>query len=383
MPSPSRIVLAPDSFKGSATARQVAAALRDGILGVEPAADVRCLPIADGGEGTLDVALTRGWQGQRAAVAGPWGDPVEAQWAMAPGGDEALVELAAASGIALPVQAHRPTDDATRALAASSRGTGEVIAAALDAGCRRVVVGVGGSACSDGGLGMLRALGAVVRDQSGQQVPDGVVGLERAASVDLAPARELLTGVELVLAADVTNPLVGPQGAAAVYGPQKGADEDRRPHRDGARPLEGRADARRHGPCARPGAGAAGGVGFALLALGARRVSGVEHLLDLAGIDSALRDADLVVTGEGRLDSQTLHGKAPAGVLGRARAAGVPVVAVCGTSALTPSELRRAGFDRVLALTDREPDVARCLADPVPLLREVGRDLARGCQGHA
>lgn len=339
-----RVLVAPDKFKGTLTAAEVAAHLAAGLRAAGHEAVE--LPVADGGEGTLAAALAAGF---RRVPAGPA--------AIGLRGDTAVVELALASGLQLG-----PPDP----LGATSRGTGELLRAALDVGARRVVLGVGGSACTDGGAGLLTALGAQVRTAQGDPVPDGGGGLRAAASVDLRGIDPRLRDTEIVLACDVDNPLLGPRGAAAVYGPQKGATPVQ------VRLLE---EALAHfaslvGPGAeRPGAGAAGGVGYAALAvLGARRRPGIEVVLELLGFAAHLRTADLVVTGEGALDAQTLHGKAPAGVAAAARAAGVPVVAVCGRCDLDPAQ---TPFAQVTALTDLDPE--RCLTEPGPLLRRVGR----------
>jgi glycerate kinase len=303
-------------------------------------------------------------------VTGPTGKPVDAAIALRDG--TAVVELAAASGLAqLP--------DGPEPMRASSRGTGELVAAALDAGARRIVLGVGGSAGTDGGAGLLSALGARITDASGRELPDGGGALAWADAVDLGALDPRLGDVEIVLACDVDNPLLGPAGAAAVYGPQKGATPE-------VVALLDAALARFAGLVAPdgatlpgatlPGAGAAGGVGFAALrVLGARRRRGIEVVLELTGFAGRLAGAALVVTGEGALDAQTLHGKAPAGVSAAARESGVPVVAVCGRCELGPAELAGAGIREVHALVDREPDPARCLREAGRLLREVGRSL--------
>lgn len=381
-----RVVLAVDKFKGSATAEEVAGALAAGWRAHDPDVEVVTVPVADGGDGTVAAVLARGWIPQRLVVTGPWGDPVEAEWALSTDGATAVVELATASGIALTDQSSRPDDGPERALAAHTVGTGEVVAAALTAGCRTVVLGIGGSATNDGGAGMLRGLGARLLDGTGQEVADGIPGLESVTTVDLGPVLERLGDAEVVLAADVDNPLCGERGAAAVYGPQKGADEATVARIDAA--LEhwsqvlDTAPGARPGTAGSPGAGAAGGVGYAALAaLGARRVSGVGLVLDLVDLAAGLVGADLVVTGEGRLDTQTLEGKAPAGVLAAAREAGLPVVAVCGASELTDEQALGAGFEGVLTLVDEEPDLDLCLREPLPVLRRVGENLARGWAG--
>ncbi|MFN8197026.1 MAG: glycerate kinase [Nakamurella multipartita] len=271
-------------------------------------------------------------------------------------------------------------------LTASSVGVGQVIAAALDAGCRRLVLAIGGSASTDGGAGMLTALGARILDADGQPVPDGGGGLEHVAAVDLTGLHPALAETDVVLASDVDNPLLGDHGAAAVYGPQKGATPDDVARLDGALRVWSGALARAlgvaEGPNGHPaaevaGAGAAGGVGFAAVAvLHATARPGIELMLELSGFATQLGGADLVVTGEGSLDEQTLHGKAPAGVAAAARAAGVPVVAVAGRNLLSTDQLTAAGVRQAYALTDIESDVQRCIDDPGPLLARLGRRIA-------
>jgi glycerate kinase len=262
-------------------------------------------------------------------------------------------------------------------LAATTYGTGELLRAALDAGARTIVLGVGGSATTDGGAGMLSALGARLLDGDGVPVAPGGGPLATLAAADLSGLDRRLAETEIVLASDVDNPLLGPKGAAAVYGPQKGASPADVAALDAAlgryaEVLGARAEAEA------PGAGAAGGVGFgALVGLGAVFRPGIDVLLDVLGFADALERADLVITGEGSLDEQTLHGKAPVGVANAARARGLDVVAVCGRLALQPAALGSAGIRRAYALTDIEPDAARCMAEAGPLLEQVAASLAR------
>jgi glycerate 2-kinase len=366
--SPGHVVVAPDKFKGSLTAAEVGAAVRTGLLAGQPALDVRVLPVADGGDGTLDAAVGAGFERVAVTVSGPVGATTEA--AIAVRDVVAVVELALASGLVLlPVDRLEP-------LAASSFGTGQLIAAALERGCTRIVLGVGGSACTDGGAGMLQALGARFLDADGRDLPRGGGPLLDLATVDLAALDPRLAGVEFVLASDVDNPLLGPRGAAYVYGPQKGASpQDVELLDAGLARLAAAVD-----PAAAdvPGAGAAGGVGYAALAvLHATPRPGIDVVLDLVAFDAALAGARLVITGEGRLDEQTLNGKAPAGVAVAARTAGVPVVAVSGGRALDDERLHAAGFAAAYALTDIEPDVQKCIDDPVPLLERLGRAIAQ------
>jgi glycerate kinase len=361
------VVLAPDKFKGSATAGQVAQALRAGLLDVAPGTTVVEVPVADGGEGTVDAALTRGFRAVPVRVRGPVGAPVDAVVAVRD--RTAVVELALASGLALVGEDPAP-------LTATTFGTGQLVAAALDAGCTTVVLGLGGSASTDGGAGMLQALGATLLDADGTPLPAGEGHPLRTHAVDLAGLDPRLRAADVVVATDVDHPLLGLRGAAAVFAPQKGADADQVRALAGA--LERWAGLVGAASATTPGAGAAGGVGFAALAaLGARVRPGVEVVLELVGLADALAGARLVVTGEGSLDEQSAGGKTPVGVARAAAAAGVPVVAVAGRTTLSPDVLRQLGFAATYTLVEREPDLARCLAEAPALLREVGREIAR------
>lgn len=367
-----RVLLAPDKFKGSLTAAEVADRVAAGLRAVAPAVEVVRVPVADGGDGTLAAAAAAGFTLVEVRACGPVGEPVDTKYAVRDG--VAVVELADVSGLGLlPPGGLAP-------LTASSSGTGEVIRAALDAGCHTVVLGLGGSACTDGGAGLLQALGARLLDASGAELPPGGAALARLARVDLAELHPAVRGTEFVLACDVDNPLLGPHGAAAVYGPQKGASPaDVALLDDALAHWADRLDAAA-GTAARnaAGAGAAGGVGYAALAvLGATMRPGIELVLDLVRFAEQLPGADLVVTGEGALDEQTLRGKAPAGVATAARAAGVPVVAVAGRSGLDADQLRRAGIECAYPLTDLEPDVVRCVRDAGPLLERLAQRLAQ------
>ena len=274
----------------------------------------------------------------------------------------------------------RLPDGRLEPLRASSRGTGEVIAAALDAGCTSIVLGIGGSACTDGGAGLAEALGARVLDAHGRQLPAGGAALAGVDRVDLSGMHPGLTGADVVVACDVDNPLTGPDGAATVYGPQKGASAADVAILERAMQRWAAALAAATGSdlSDRPGAGAAGGVGFAGLALlGGSLRPGIDLILELVGFDDRLDGARLVITGEGSLDAQTLRGKAPAGVAAAAAAAGVRTVAVCGTSKLSRTDLHGAGIDAAYALVDLEPDVARCMTEAAPLLERLGQKIAR------
>jgi glycerate 2-kinase len=369
-----RVVIAPDKFKGSLSAPGVAAAVAAGIREVVPDVEAIEVPVADGGDGTLDAALSAGFTRVPVRVAGPTGEPVDTAYAVR---DEvAVVELADACGL------NRLPGGQLAALTASSSGLGQLVRAALDAGCRRIVLGIGGSASTDGGAGMLAELGVRLLDADGAPLPPGGGALGRLDRVDLSGLHPAVGSTEMLLASDVDNPLLGPTGAAEVYGPQKGASlADVQVLERGlsqlvtvlAEELPNVKDA-----ASAPGAGAAGGVGFAALALlGARPRPGIDLLLELIDFQARLPGADLVVTGEGSLDVQTLHGKAPAGVAAAARAARVPVVAVAGRSLLRTDELAGAGIAAAYPLSEIEPDPVRSMADAGPLLQQMGQRIAQ------
>ncbi|MEU3423650.1 glycerate kinase [Streptomyces murinus] len=368
-----RVLIAADKFKGSLTAVQVAERVTAGLRRVVPDLAVEALPVADGGDGTVAAAVAAGFERREVRVAGPLGEPVTAAFALREG--TAVVEMAEASGL------HRLPAGVFAPLTASTYGSGELLRAALDAGARTIVFGVGGSATTDGGAGMLAALGARFLGEDGAPVPPGGSGLAGLARADLSGLDPRLSSVSLVLASDVDNPLTGPKGAPAVYGPQKGASPEDVRALDAAlghyvAVLEDSVGARAVEYAAAPGAGAAGGIGYGALLLGARFRPGIEIMLDVLGFAPALSRASLVITGEGSLDEQTLHGKAPAGVAAAARAAGKEVVAVCGRLALEDRALRSAGISRAYPLTSVEPDVSRCIADAGPILERVASRIA-------
>jgi glycerate kinase len=365
-----RVLLAPDKFKGSLPAAAVAEAVSRGLRHELPDLEVVSLPIADGGDGTVAAALAAGFRPVEVTATGPTGEPVRTTYARR--GQVAVIEMADVSGLArLPGGSSAP-------LTATSRGTGEVVAAAIEAGCRHVVLGIGGSASTDGGAGLAQALGARILDRSGRDVGPGGAALAEVVSIDPTSLRARTAGVRFTVACDVDNPLTGSAGAAAVYGPQKGATPEDVAILDAALGrfadvVAPTTDGDRRDVA---GAGAAGGVGFAALALlGADLRPGIDLVLELVRFDEQLDGVDLVVTGEGSLDQQTLHGKAVAGVAARAAQRGIPVVAVCGQNSLDRAELSGAGVRAPYALTDHA-DLATSLADPAPLLETVGRRIA-------
>ena len=366
-----RVLVAPDKFKGSLAATEVAARVAAGLARAGYRGEVVRLPVADGGDGTVDAAVSAGYRRVELEVRGPTGRPVKAAFALLD--DTVVIEAAQASGLALLAPGQLAP------LTASTWGVGELILAAIRMGATRIVLAVGGVATTDGGAGLLEALGARLTDASGNQLPPGGAALARLTALDLSGLRDL-SGVEFQLASDVNNPLLGPSGAAAVYGPQKGAaPDDVKLLEAGLSTWADVAEA----VCGAPardaaGAGAAGGLGFAAqLFFGARMRPGIEVLLEMLAFGAQLTRR-LVITGEGSLDEQSLHGKAAVGVA-RAAAAHdppVPVVAVAGVCRLSPAELRAAGFAACYAITDIEADLNRCIAEAGPLLEDLAGRIA-------
>ncbi|HWC41057.1 MAG TPA: glycerate kinase, partial [Actinomycetota bacterium] len=377
---------APDKFEGSLRAGQAAEAIEAGLRRARPDAEVVRLPLGDGGAGTLEALLAAGFKRVPVPATGPTGEPVDAAIAVdgeravgGPGGSSpaprrAFVEMAEASGLKrLPGGRRAP-------LEATTYGTGELVRAALDGGARELVLGIGGSATTDGGAGMAAALGARLLDRDGADLPPGGAALLRLERIDVSGLDPRPQSAKVTVACDVDNPLVGPEGAAAVYGPQKGAGPDDVLLLDSALRRYARVLARDLGLelADTPGAGAAGGLGAGAIAfLGAELRTGIELVLELVGFDRAVAGADLVVTGEGKLDAQSLRGKAPVGVARAAGAHGVPVVAVAGAVEVADRELRAAGFEEAHALLELEPDPRRAMAEAAPLLERLAERVGR------
>jgi glycerate kinase len=354
-----RVLVAPDKFKGTLTAPEAAAALAAGVLRVLPSADVRLLPVADGGEGTVSAVLEAGGSRRTADVQGPLGEPLTVDWAELDG--RAVIEVAAASGL----QHVRP-DDAT-AVTADTYGTGQLIGQALDAGLRRVVLGLGGSASTDGGTGILRALGARFLDAAGDPLPPGGGSLARLAAVDLIGLDSRLAQTSVTLCCDVRSPLLGPAGASAVFAPQKGASAATVPKLEEglARLADILRAATGRDATALDWGGAAGGCAGGLYAgLGAAFMPGFDLLADLIGLDRHLAWTDLVVVGEGSLDAQSLAGKAPVSLARRAARHGIPVLAVAGRVDVSTTALRDAGIMAATGAADVAGSVEAALAEP-------------------
>lgn len=369
-----RVLIASDKFKHSMTSEEVARHLTSGLLAERPDLTVDFISIADGGEGTVAAAISAGYTAHVVTVTGPTGLPVNAT--MAVRDHMAVIEVAAASGLAsLP-------DGIPDALGATSLGTGELICEALNHGCTLIYLGAGGSACTDGGSGLLAGLGATFLDSRGQHLPRGGAALADLAAADLSGLHPQLRKVRFVLASDVDNPLLGEQGAAAVFGPQKGAapSDVELLERGLTRlvdVLEEEIGPRATAAATKAGAGAAGGIGYAAIAVLAARVEpGVTVIGRMIDLDRKIEGAALVITGEGSLDDQSLGGKAPLGVSRAAAKAGVPVIAVCGRTTLSNGTLKAAGFSRTFALADIEPDPALCMSNAGPLLETIGTIIA-------
>jgi len=373
-----KIVIAPDSFKESLSALQVAAAIEAGFRAVFPDADYRKLPVADGGEGTVQAMIdATGGRRVEHVVTGPLGQPVQAFYGHIEGagaeGALAVIEMAAASGLELVPPTRRDP------LVTTSRGTGELIGLALDAGARRFVLGVGGSATNDGGAGMLQALGARLLDAEGRALGPGGASLARLARIDVSGLDPRLQASQFHIACDVDNPLAGPRGASAVFGPQKGATPQMVAQLDAALAHYGALIARDFGRevADMPGAGAGGGIAAAMVVfLDGRLRPGVEIVAEAVGLDAAVRDADLVITGEGRIDGQTLSGKTPMGVARVAARHGKPVLAIGGGLAPDAGAVLEQGIEAVFAAVVRPCTVAEALAAAEDNLRHAARNVA-------
>ncbi len=360
-----RIVIAPNAFKGSLSALDAAEAIAEGVRAAAPDADLLLVPIADGGDGTVD-ALVAATQGERRTlqVRGPLGDPVDAGYGLIDAGSTAVIEMAKAAGLALVPAAKRDPRITT------TYGVGELLQRAYEEGARRFIVGIGGSATNDGGAGMAQALGYDLLDENGHELPPGGLALKRLARIQVGGAHANWKQAQVDVACDVTNPLTGPSGASAVYGPQKGATPEMVAELDAALKRFAEIIRRDLGVDVEhlPGAGAAGGLGAGLVAFtGARLRPGAEMVMEALRLDERLSGAGLVVTGEGRIDSQTARfGKGPAAVARHARQAGIPVIAIGGSIA-NESELRLL-FDGLEATVVEPCSLDEAIAQARPLL---------------
>ena len=343
-----KVVVAPQSFKGSISALDAARAMEEGVLRVVPDAGTVLVPVADGGDGTLETLVdATGGEVRSTTVTGPIGKPVTAEWGALGDGQTAVIEMARTSGLALLSLAERDP------LHATTYGLGEVLREALDAGFRSFIVGIGGSATNDGGAGMAQALGVRLLDETGKDLPQGGAALAGLRRVDVSGLDGRVMEARFSVACDVSNPLTGPEGASAVYGPQKGATPDLVERLDAALKNFARVVERDTGTSidAVRGSGAAGGLGGGMMAfLGGSLRAGVDIVLDHVGLDEKLEGADLVITGEGRIDFQTVYDKAPIGVARRAKRRGIPVLAVCGSLGKGFEDVHAEGIDAAVSI---------------------------------
>ncbi|MBX8510981.1 glycerate kinase [Pseudomonas cichorii] len=370
-----KIVIAPDSFKDSLSAQAVATAIASGLADVWPTAELIQCPMADGGEGTIEAVLAAcNGQLMSAEVRGPLQSPVQAHWGWLPHSRTAIIEMAMASGLQLLTLEQR------NACITTTYGTGQLIAQALDAGAQRVILAIGGSATNDAGTGMLSALGARFLDGNDQPLASGGLALAQLARVDLSGFDPRLADVRFEIAADVDNPLCGPNGASHIFGPQKGASPEQVLALDAALGHFADLSVQAVGQDLRdsPGSGAAGGMGFAAKAyLKASFRAGVEVVADLTGLEQALVGADLVITGEGRFDAQTLRGKTPFGVARVAARHQVPVIVLAGTLGEGYERLYEHGISAAFALASGPMTLDEACRNAASLLHDRARDLAR------
>ena len=385
-PSTMKIVIAPQAFKGSISALDAAQAMREGILAVFPDADAVLVPVADGGDGTLETLVEgSGGEIRETQVTGPLGERRAAEWGAMGDGVTAVIEMARTSGLALvPLDRRDP-------LNATTYGLGEVVRTALDDGFRRFIMGIGGSATNDAGAGMAQALGVRLLDDAGEELPHGGAALANLSRIDMTGIDPRVSESAFLVACDVSNPLTGPEGASAIYGPQKGATPEMVQTLDAA--LLHFSEVVRQDIGAQiddlQGAGAAGGLGGGMVAfLDAELRAGVDIVLDTVGLDAALEGADLVLTGEGALDYQTVYSKAPIGVAERAKRLGIPVIAIAGTLGDRYTLVHDHGIDAATAITNapmtleqassRAPDLIAAATAQAARMMKVGARVLGG-----
>ena len=381
-----KVVIAPQSFKGSISALDAARAMEEGVLRVVPDAGTVLVPVADGGDGTLETLVeATGGEIRSTTVTGPVGRPVTAEWGALGDGQTAVIEMARTSGLALLSLGELDP------LRATTYGLGEVIREALDAGFRSFMVGIGGSATNDGGAGMAQALGVRLLDEAGTDLPPGGAALAALRRIDVSGLDERVAEARFSVACDVSNPLTGPEGAAAVYGPQKGATPGMVQQLDAALKHFAEVVERDIGTSidAVPGSGAAGGLGGGMMAfLGGSLRAGVDIVLDHVGLDEKLEGADLVITGEGQVDFQTVYNKAPIGVARRAKRRNIPVLAVCGSLGRGFEDVHAEGIDAVVSIVNAPMTldeasaragelIADAVAEAMRLMKAGGGDSGR------
>jgi len=370
-----RFLIACDSFKGSASSKQVGEAIREGILRVMPSAQVEVVPVADGGEGTVQALVdATGGRLVTVTVTNPIGEKVEATFGILGDGQTAVIEMAAASGLTLiPPDKRNPWVTTTY-------GTGELIKAALEHGCRKIIIGIGGSATNDAGAGMAQALGVKLLDEDGNQIGFGGGELGRLRRIDMSGLDKRASEAEFIVACDVDNPLTGERGASYVYAPQKGATPEMLPKLD--------SNLRHFAEIVRqqlgidvehvPGAGAAGGLGAGLMAfLKAKLKRGTEIVFELVKLEEKIASADIVITGEGQIDAQTVFGKTPIGVAKLAKRYGKPVIAIAGSIGEGAESVHSHGIDAIFSIINRPMPLEQAMRNVEALLASAGEQLAR------
>ena len=370
-----KIVIAPQGFKAGISGLEAAQAIARGVAAVAPRAETVLAPVADGGDGTLHALVdATGGQVFTSTVTGPLGQPLEARWGVMGDGGTAVIEMALASGLALVPQRRRNPRITTTA------GTGEIMKEALERGYTRIIVGLGGSATNDGGAGFATALGARFLDSGGRSLTPGGSALIRLDRIEHSGLHPRLANATVIAATDVTNPLCGPDGASAIFGPQKGANPDMVRELDAALANYARVVSRDMGRDVldQPGAGAAGGLGAGLMAFaGATLQSGIDMVCEVLNFDEMLRDADLVITGEGRADRSTIFNKAPAGVARHAQAHGVPTLLLAGSLGPGYEELYDHSLAAVICIADRPMSFEQSLSRSAELLESAARNATR------
>jgi glycerate kinase len=373
-----KIVVAPDSFKGSLTAIEVSVAIEQGIREVFPEAEVIKIPMADGGEGTVQCLVNAtGGKILEEKVIGPLGDEVLAFYGILGDRKTAIVEMAAASGLTLvPENKRNP-------LITTTYGTGQLIKAALNQGCRKMIIGIGGSATNDGGAGMVQALGVKLLDQEGKEVGFGGGELKKIVKIDISCMDNRLSDIKVLVASDVNNPLCGPQGASRIYGPQKGATPETIEELDKSLSYFAELIKRDLNKDVKdiPGAGAAGGLGASLMAfLNAELRPGIEIMIEAVKLEQAIKDADLVITGEGKIDSQTIYGKAPIGVAKIAKKYNIPVVAVAAIIEEDSQIFQSYGIDTLIKVSEPPMRLSEIKAKKICLIKRSIKQFLRGRQ---
>jgi glycerate kinase len=371
-----KILIAPDSFKGSLSALEVAANIEQGILKVMPEAEIYKIPMADGGEGTVhSLVAATGGKIIHKTVTGPIGEPVAAYFGILGTRQTAVIEMASASG--LPLVSPEKTDPRKT----TTYGTGELIKAALNEGVNRIIIGLGGSATNDAGVGMAQALGIKFLDRKGQEIGSGGAELMRIETIDITGLDSRIKNVEITVASDVSNPLYGPEGAAYIFGPQKGATpeivkylDDCLRHYAGIIKRELGIDLQKI-----PGAGAAGGLGAGLVVfLNAKIKSGIQTVMEANRIDEYLKKVDLVITGEGKIDGQTLMGKTPVGIARKAKEYNLPVIAIAGSVDDDAVLAFEAGIDSIFSITQRPTSLEEAIKNTAKWIKTTSEQIMRG-----